>query len=464
MTNFERWRNYMSWCISPDNYINWGFYGLISAALQRRVWLGPTHKPLFLNIYAILTGETGVGKGLVLTEIYSFLSYHKLDPNAYRNNVNLSKIDDQVVKDTINKVYIEDFQAAEQMMKAREKDNTRNFADKPLLLPIGVDSTTYQSLVSSMPKAMRRKDYLELDPASGKYIPKIYTHTSMAFCLEEISSLFRKKTEDIVNFLIKVYDCQDYTYETISRGFDRIRKPCLTFIGGTTPHFMQEVFDDALLNEGFSSRTFFIFAARNRFRTTRIRELSDEQKQYKVELLQHIKKLTELYGPVTFTEEADNYLEDWWVNKAETTRANFNMKLNSYYGRKQIHTMKLAAILHFMESTEMTIGVECVKKAIEVLDEEERRMHYCLGLDDTNPLSKPAKKILKFLQMQKNVGYMKKELLAEFWDQMPDPENDITLILDRWINTGAIDKYPKEHPITKKQEVYYKAAMGATML
>lgn len=464
MTNFDKWRRYMSWCISPDNFIDWGFINLVAASLQRRVWLGPSHKPLFLNLFTILTADPGVGKGLVLNEVSHFLQHWKMDPNAYRTNANLTNIKDQVVKDTISKVYIEDYQAAEQMMKAREKDSTQKYADKPLLIPIGVDATTYQALVSSMPKACRRKDYLELDTVSNQYIPKIYTHTSMVFCLEEISSLFRKKTEDLVNFLIKVYDCQDYTYETISRGYDRIRKPCLNFIGGTTPNFMQEVFDDSLLNEGFSSRTFFVFAAKNRFRTTKIPELTDEQKQFKNDILAHIKKLTELYGPITITDEAHEFFEDWWVNKAETTRANLNMKLNSYYARKQIHTQKLAAIHHFMESTDMTLGIDSFKWAIDFLDAEERMMHYCLGLDDTNPLTKPAKKILKFLQMQKDVGYTRKELLAEFWDMMPDPENDIILILDRWINTGAVEKYMKEHPITKKNETYYRVTKGANVL
>src|SRR5437667_9649237 len=90
MTNYERWKSYMSGFSSPDNYIDWGWYYLIAASLQRRVWCGPLHSPLYSNNYTILVGEPGIGKGLVIKQVSEFLRFHKIE-NPKINGTNQGK-------------------------------------------------------------------------------------------------------------------------------------------------------------------------------------------------------------------------------------------------------------------------------------------------------------------------------------------------------------------------------------
>ena len=190
---------------------------------------------------------------------------------------------------------------------------------------------------------------------------------------------------------------------------------------------MQETFDDQLLTEGFSSRTFFIFATQNRKNVMWIPELSAEQEKYKQELIDHVAKLAYLYGPVEVDRETKNWLEDWW-NNCQIARPNPNIKLNPYYARKNIHVIKLAAAMHFGESVEMKIPLDTFKQTIEFLDKEETKMHYALGLDNNNPLSKPARKILKYIE---SAGKQtRKALLAEFWNDLPNGVNDLDEILE----------------------------------
>ena len=285
LTNFQKWRLYMDGFISPDSFIDWGFYYLISAALQRRVWLGPDHSRLYSNMYVILVADPGIGKGLVVKQIAELVKHHKLpDPNNGSLNKHLlEKAPTEVDRAAIEEVAKADYTAAQELEGgSTDKDGnkiTRNkIYEKPLLFPVAADATTYEALVRSMSKAIRRINYKEFDEKVGKEIMKIYTHSSLCFCLEEISSLFRKRTEDLVHFLIQAYDCGDYTYDTKTQGKDRVRKCCLNFFGGTTPGFMQTTFDDQLLTEGFASRCFFIFAAKNRKTTLWIPELTQAQK------------------------------------------------------------------------------------------------------------------------------------------------------------------------------------------
>ena len=79
MTNFELWKEYTSGSASPDNYLDWGYRYLIAACLQRRVWLSASHAPCYPNIYPILVGRPGVGKGQCIRLVDDILRHHKLE-------------------------------------------------------------------------------------------------------------------------------------------------------------------------------------------------------------------------------------------------------------------------------------------------------------------------------------------------------------------------------------------------
>jgi len=210
----------------------------------------------------------------------------------------------------------------------------------------------------------------------------------------------RKRTNDTINYLLGLYDCPfDYEYVTKTNGKDRVRKGCLNLIAGTTPSFMQSTFDEKLMDEGFASRTFYIYAMRNRKNQFWIPPLTTEQESFKLELLDHIKKLTELYGQIKISPETAKFLDEWWDDTEQNRhkRANKSLKLVPYYARKNIHVQKIAMALHFSDSTEMEIPLETFKKAITVLDSEEKMMHLALTLEGTNALSKVARKLLEML-------------------------------------------------------------------
>lgn len=460
MTNFEKWKAYMSWCISPESYIDWGYYYLIAAALQRRVWFGAKHIPLYPNMYVFLVGDAGLGKGLVINPVNEILAYHKLpDPNAAASNgkANTTDLEKQIEKEVAES----NLKRAESAMNEfnsydTNKKPSRASLERPPLIPVAPDATTYESLVTAMAKSTRYIKYKYFDDSIQKDVAGIYVHASLCFCLEEISSLFRKYTNDVVNFLVKVYDCHDYKKETKHSGKDLVINPCLNFFGGTTPDFMREIFSDELFNQGVSSRSFFIFAAKNRGREFLPPELTAEQLQYKKDIITHVEKLSRLYGPVTASPETMSFLREWWI-KEETERSNKSIRLNCYYARKNIHLVKLAMALHFSESTEMEIAKETFERAIEILFKEEKNMHFALGLDENSPLTKIARKIEKYI-IANPTGITKKELLAEFWDYLPDTQQEEGLvnILEGLKLKKVITEENAIHPKTKAPYILFK--------
>lgn len=417
--NFERWLQYTEGLSSPQNYIEWSFLYLISASLQRRVWMPPAHKKLFPNIYSILVGPPGVGKGLVIRAVSEILKIHKMEAAQF----NKAKTpEEQAMLDAL---------AESQRTEAKENKQGE-------LIPMAADAVTYEALVQSMSRAISRIDYRDLDKETGRERLRVHTHSSLCFCIEELSSLFRKNTDSLVTFLIQAYDCaEEYRYETKTQGKDRIINLCLNFLGGTNPDFIRTIFDEGLVSSGFSSRIFFIHATKNRKSVCFMPELTEAQEAHKKHLTNHVLALTKLYGQVIIKPDVFEWMNDWWI-KFESTPSMFaskSPKLMPYKSRRNIHLMKIAMAGHFGESTDMEIPLERFLWADKFLDKEEKTMHLALMLEGDTPQSKFSAKIVSYLTSNGQKTYI--DLLTEFW-QAGLRKDDLTEILQALQDIGTI--------------------------
>jgi hypothetical protein len=401
MTNQDKWNSYTDGLPSPQNFIDWSWYYIISASLQRRVWLGPSHQPCYGNGYTILVGSPGVGKGLVLKEVCNILKHWTLDMS--KGNEKLAKTPEQQA--------VVDASVSENIKHASETEfqgNQKGPKDliKPLLIPVCADSITCEALIKAISEAYRYINHVEVEGDKPKI--KAYGHSSLCFVLPELSSLMKKNTQNTNNFLLSIYDCPiDHEYVSITRGKDRIRRGCLNIIAGTTPSFMQTTFSEDLIGEGFSSRTHYIYATKNRKNAMWLPKLTPEQEQHKKDILEHIRKLTTIYGPLRMSQETTNWMQEWWDNycKVEMPK-NKHPEMVPYDARMNIHVMKIAMAIHFSEDAEQDeygrpkneITINTFKKAIQVIAQERPNMHLALILEGKSPESKASQKILELLQ------------------------------------------------------------------
>jgi hypothetical protein len=408
MKNIDKWRLYTKTLPSPNSFIDWGFYAMVAAALQRRVWVGPPNRPLHPNMYTIFCGKPGVGKSLVIKDVYSMLSFFKKQ-EPIRSAGTVRRDQEETDKQQRTAKEYNGFNVDANKASAIKRDK--------LLIPIAADTTTVEALVNSLANSYDAFMYKTPDG-----IWKPYTHCSLAFCLEELSTLINEKDDRIPKLLLKTYDCGDYTKETKNNGSDYVKKCCLNFIAGTTPSFMQEILGDKILNDGFSSRAFFIFEYTNRFSCWKFAEPDTDQKVAEQELKLHILELTKLYGQCTYTPEAEAIIDEWCSNFPIVPRPNSSLKLESYYSRKGIHIQKLATACHFAENTSdyLITGPE-VMQAISMLDKAEKNMHYALSYGERNPLATGARKVLAYMgTAQKDVTFT--ELLIEFYEDFREEE------------------------------------------
>lgn len=396
MDNFQKWCAYTENLVSPNSYIAWSWLYTITASLQRRVWIGTEPQQLFPNIYVILVGNPGVGKGLCLKEVISLLKH-------WRYTDKIENAEYLAYMNSNGK------QEAADILKTNEQDRKANefqgYAKKaptipPELIPVAADATTYEALVHSMVDCYDVIMTTRYDETLKKNIARPDGHASSAFVLQELSSLMRKRTEDVVNFLLGMYDCpKDYKYITKSQGSDRVRKGCINLMAGTTPSFMASTFDDRLTDEGFNSRTFYIYAARNRKNSAWISDKTPSQLAFRHDLLNHIRKLTSLYGEVKISQDVKDRFQEWWnqYENDKIKRANTSLKLVPYYSRKNIHILKLAMAHHFSEHITMELTWEDIEWAITFLEKEEKFMHLGIALEGKTDESRMSRKVLEYL-------------------------------------------------------------------
>lgn len=418
MTNLEKWRFYLKDFCSPDSFIDWGFYSMIASALQRRVWIGSLRAPLFPNFYTVLCAPPAVGKGLVIGEVNKVLRFHKRtksnseEPTAINNKE----------------------QSPEQVIQEK------------LLIPVGAEATSYQALVRELSKYVQIYWYWSEEHKKRL----MYPHSSITFCLEELSSLFRKHLEDLVDFTLTTYDCKDYRYDCIGRGTDAIKNPCVNILAGTTPSFVKRIFGDQLITEGFASRTVFVSEEENRFPRFNVMEFNEEQIQAHVDILAHVKKLTTLYGQIKVSDEIKEYTENWWATDHQHSKPNNSPKLIPYYGRKNITLQKLATVLHFSDNLNLELQLHDIKKAILVLADVEKRMHFAVNVSEKNPVAKVTDDIEKFI-CRNGILVKRRELLIQFWSELPNGKDSLDQILDFLTGADKIKYYREKESYGRRE-------------
>lgn len=460
MSNIDKWRNLTRDLESPDSYVNMGFYYLISCCLQRRIWYGPDYQRLFPNVYFVLVGDAGVGKGLMISQINSFLRFFE------HKDSKLSEVFLETLIRTGARPALENTEGNTRIMQSEGyapvgSDKASKLVKPKLLFPVAADNTTFEALCRTLADStcsIPLPENQDLAP-TGRYLYK-----SLAFCLEELSSLFgsKAKAEAISDFLLCAFDCKDYEYDTKHQGTDILRKPCLSFFGGTTPIFMQRVFTNAILSDGLCARIIFVYEFSKRQHKFKASDLDDLQKRDREDIRRHIFALSKLVGRVELTAEAEAFLKHYFevLLPKGTVRANKNIKLNSYYERKKVHTLKIAMSVHFADKTDFVITLEEVQKALAILEDVESRMHYALTFG-SNPLAQIQKNIIKCLREASRESadpLVSGKTFKELWISFSDDVRELELqeCLRFVTNTGIIKTVP--HPKTNEDIYYFNAS------
>lgn len=365
--NLDRYRHYCDTLESPDVYIEYSFYSLISACLQRRLWLGDKDREIYPNLYIIFVGPPGTGKTV-----------------AAKANAKIL-----------------------QQFKRLKKNKVDEYED---VIHVAPDATNMEALV------------YKLAQISDAFIPEdgvVRGHASLTFISEELGNLFRKNHDDLIAFLCQGFDGDDYKKETRHSGCDYIKKMCLNLLGSTTPAWLRDSIASTAIDQGLTARMIFINGGRPT-KVNLIHTLSSSQIACLEYIREYCRTLTLINGRCSFTPEAYDYFNNWYVDfRSKLDKGivlNPDKRLENYYSRKRIHAMKLSMVIHFSDNHNLLIGKQSIEKSLNTLDRIEMNMHEAFASSSRNPVHTLSVNILKLLKA-KDKPYKLTQLYMHFHDE-----------------------------------------------
>lgn len=385
MSNFDDWSTYTKHIGSPQPWIDASFYFMIGAALQRRVWFGGLDAhPVFPNVFMTFIGPAGTGKSLPMTAMKSILDI-KVTPSG-------------------------DAQGIDADLLAEENDKAFAGAGKPLVY-FAPNSTSFEQLVKETASVCYVHRYKD-----ERGINKQYPHSSLIFVLDELTSIFKKHSEDLTNYLLEAYNGgKKYVRKLKHNGSDFCTNLCVSMLGNTTDDKFREMQNVSVLTDGFMSRSIIVYAHEDRFGMFMIPDLSAEQVAARDRLQAYMRKLHTVFGPMGFAPGVFEYCNERFVSKDPTLITNKHPMLAGYYARKNLHFMKLLLAVHFADRPDMTITREDVDKTFALMASWEKQMHIPFVGLGRNETARIGEDMYRFVMAAGLDGITRRALFSRFY-------------------------------------------------
>lgn len=294
---------------SPDIWVKWGAIWCVAAALERRCFIRTAKGQLFPNQYNVIVGPPGAGKTLATAFARELL-------------------------DTL-----EDFHLAP-------------------------TSVTKASLIDSLNDSDRSiVDHRDLHNPVTKY-------NALAVTSDEFGVFLTAYENEFINTLTTLYDCRVYSETRRTNKLSiEIKQPILSLHAATTPSYLNDLMPDGAWDQGFASRTLFIYSGESE-PTSLFGGL--EADITPKDLLHDINQIYSLRGKFTFTEDAAVAIDDWHMRKGPP--APNHPKLTHYNTRRTGHLLKLCMAVSASNRDSMEINLEDFAEALSYLLEAEAVM------------------------------------------------------------------------------------------
>lgn len=346
---------------SPRLYHIWSAISGVGASLGRRVHFPFGTGPIFANEYILLVGPPATRKSTAIN----------LAGNIVRRATNVRI----APEDTAGKrqgliAAMEDKSDEERTAEEIEFADTATFLE---------DIAKHQISIDIVDK-----------------------HTLYALA-SEFSIFIGQNSLEMINFLTKVYDGEDYIYK-LKTQTSILKDPLTSILGGTTPTSIADAFPNEAIGQGLMSRIILVFGDRKYKRVPRPRQMDKKTGDWIKETYSWIyHNLRGEFQETNLAAQAIDSLYDYEIDIQDP-------RFVYYCDRRQMHHIKLCMTLAAARKS-LTIQVEDVEEAHEILKYTEELMPEALGEFGLSPLAAAKQKLLEFIQHNGDVPLQEKLLL-----------------------------------------------------
>lgn len=296
---------------SPPLLRKWAAISAIAAAMERRIWVRTMGSDLYPGLYTLLVGPPGVGKGVAIHPVETFL---------------------------------------------------RQVPD----LHVGPSDMSAASLIDALNESPRHVIMM------GN--PPFIEFNSLIVISREFGVLIPSWESTLMNNLTDIYDGFMLDQKRRGRDLRiKIPHPQINLLGACTPGYLNEVMPAGAWDQGFISRTLMIYSGdrvvRDPFADERL--LSGVSGLHS-DLQADLKTIGLENGKMSFTESAANTIREWV--KGGCPPAPTHIRLQNYNARRLSHLLKLCMVVSISRSGDKIITLENYCEALSLLVEAESHM------------------------------------------------------------------------------------------
>lgn len=192
--------------LSPEIFRRWAAIAAVAGALERRVWIKNGPRVTYPNMYVMLVGITGAGKGII---------------------------------NRVNGLWA----------------NTREPGAKIKAFRVAPDNMTKAALLDTLAKS-RQSRLLPSGPP--------FEYHSMLVAAEEFGSFLPDYDQPFIHTLNSLYNCAQVYSENRRTGHVReltIDRPLLHILGGAQPSYLASTFPDEAWKSGIARRLLMVYSS-----------------------------------------------------------------------------------------------------------------------------------------------------------------------------------------------------------
>ena len=353
----------------PELYHVWSLVYMASCALGRRCYFQFGEGRIFPNMYVLLVGNPGARKSTAigiakkLTTGNKRIRFSPDDTGGQRQGLISAMVDDGL------DLSVDDVDGLDKM-----------FSDIDYQIRNGRNNDAVEA------------DALKALDAIDTTTPYLADRHTLYICASEFSSFIGIKSFELITFLTKMWDGEEYDYR-LKNSQCSIKEPLLGLIGGTTPVAIANSMPVESVGQGFMSRVILVYAERKKavarpksFDTV----LQDEIRQVITDIT-----IGEQFSGGAFGEavEASKLIDSLYDCDLPIDDYRFEF----YKTRRHTHLIKTAMAIAALRGS-FEISLEDVLDAEDLLKETETAMPDALGEFGLSAVSVVRQKIIDIIR------------------------------------------------------------------
>jgi len=174
--------------------------------------------------------------------------------------------------------------------------------------------------------------------------------------VDELSTLIDKNAfkSGMISLLTKLYDCEDFPYETRGRGIELIKNPSLSLLGGSTLHWIKASIPQESVGGGFTSRVLFVYKDFNE-KLVPWPAVNAEKKKLYEDIVHDLSIVAKMRGGFALSDEALDRFKKEYSRFRTNSPLISNPNLTGYAGRRDTTLLKVCMAISAAHSDSRVI-------------------------------------------------------------------------------------------------------------